>query len=130
MRCEECQQYFTPSPKTQGYEPELRRQAIKLYLEGVSLRGIGRQLSITHQSVSNWINTYHDNLLPQQVEDDTPTQVVEVDEEIDELYTSVGKKEKRLCSDRNSTGEQADRWLQGAQGVALDSNAGVCRSSA
>lgn len=88
MRCEECRRYFTPQPKPQGYEPELRRQAIKLYLEGMSLRGIGRQLSITHQSVSNWINTYHDQLLPEQVEDDTPTEVVE----IDELYTFVGKK--------------------------------------
>jgi transposase-like protein len=91
MRCEECRRYFTPAPKPQGYEPQLRKQAIKLYLEGVSLRGIGRQLNITHQSVSNWINTYHDQLIPGKVEDDTPAEVVEVDE----LYTFVGKKREK-----------------------------------
>ena len=97
LRCEDCQRYFTPEPKPRGYESELRRQALKLYLEGMSLRGIGRQLSITHQSVSNWLNAYHDQVLPAQVEDDTPTEVVEVVEvvEVDELYTFVGKKREK-----------------------------------
>src|SRR3954468_22953378 len=76
MRCEDCQRYFTPHKKPMGHSPETRRQAIKLYLEGMSLRGIGRQLGITHQSVCNWLTAYHDNLLPAQVEDDTPTEVV------------------------------------------------------
>ncbi len=91
MRCEDCQRYFTPQKKPMGHSPELRRQAIKLYLEGMSLRGIGRQLGITHQSVANWLNAYHDSLLPAQVEDATPTGVVEVDE----LHTFVGKKREK-----------------------------------
>ena len=88
MRCEECRRYFTPHKKPMGHSPELRRQALKLYMEGMSLRGIGRQLGITHQSVANWLTAYHDQVLPEQVEDDTPTEVVEVDE----LHTFVGKK--------------------------------------
>ena len=45
-------------------------------------------MGIARQSVANWLAAYHDQVLPQQVEDDTPTEVVEVDE----LHTFVGKK--------------------------------------
>jgi hypothetical protein len=58
-----------------------------MYLEGVSLRGIGRILGVHHQSVANWIKAAAD-ALPEQVADSTPTQTVEVDE----LFTYVGKK--------------------------------------
>lgn len=58
-----------------------------MYLEGVSLRAIGRQLGVHHQSVANWINAAEAKL-PEQVNDTTPTQTVE----IDELFTHVGKK--------------------------------------
>lgn len=37
MRCEDCKRYFTHNEKPMGHSPELRRQAIKLYLEGMSL---------------------------------------------------------------------------------------------
>lgn len=70
-----------------GYDPLLREQAVKLYLEGTSLRAIGRLLSIHHQSVANWINE-HANQLPIRVTDDTPTVSVETDE----LFTYIGKK--------------------------------------
>ncbi len=60
---------------------------MSLYLEGVSLRAIGRQLGVHHQSVANWVDAAEAKL-PEQVTDDTPTEVVE----IDELFTHVGKK--------------------------------------
>ena len=58
-RCEECPRYFTPQPKPMGYDPQLREQAIRLYLEGMSFRGIGKVLRVNHQSVSNWVNAHH-----------------------------------------------------------------------
>ena len=58
-----------------------------MYLEGVSLRGIGRVLGVHHQSVANWVKQAADTL-PERVADNTPTQTVE----IDELFTFVGKK--------------------------------------
>lgn len=70
-----------------GYDDEVREQALQLYLEGASLRSIGRLLHVHHQSVANWINTYAHNL-PKQVSDNTPTDTVE----IDELFTYIGKK--------------------------------------
>ena len=73
-----------------GYEPKLREQAIHLYLEGNSLRSIGRVLGVHHQSVSNWINAHHQQL-PEDVVDHTPSGTVEVDE----LYTFIGQKKRK-----------------------------------
>ena len=87
MWCESCQRYFTPVRKPQGHDPLLKVGALKLYLEGMSYRGIGRQLGVQHQSVANWVSAYHDQL-PHLVEDQTPTQTVE----LDELFTFIGKK--------------------------------------
>lgn len=86
-RCQKCGRYFTLEPWPKGYDAKLREQALSLYLEGLSLRAIGRQLGVHHQSVANWINAAEAKL-PEQVADTTPTEVVE----IDELFTHVGKK--------------------------------------
>ncbi len=71
-----------------GHDPALKAQAIQLCLEGMSFRAIGRLLGVNYQSVINWLNAYHDQQLPQQVEDQTPAETIE----IDELFTYVGKK--------------------------------------
>ena len=86
-RCLDCNRYFTPSPWARGYDPSLREQAVSLYLEGMGMRAIGRQLGVHHQSVTNWVDAAEARL-PEQVADTTPTEVVE----IDELFTYVGKK--------------------------------------
>lgn len=85
-RCELCKRTYTPEPNRRGYPEELRLQAIKLYLEGNSLRSIGRILKVTHQSVSNWIETYAQHL----PKSDLPgkSQVAE----LDELYPFIGNK--------------------------------------
>lgn len=70
-----------------GYDAALKAQAVQLCLEGMSFRAVGRTLSVNFQSVINWFNAAHDEL-PHQVEDQTPTDTVE----IDELFTYVGKK--------------------------------------
>ena len=87
MWCDTCHHYFTPHPKPNGYDASIREQAVKLYLEGMSFRGVGRALGVNFQSVINWFNAAHD-ALPHHVEDTSPTQNVE----IDELFTYVGKK--------------------------------------
>ena len=90
MRCESegCHRYFTPNPKPMGHDLTLRVQALRLCLEGMSFRGVGRQLGVRHQSVINWLKAHHEIELPQHVEDTTPTDIIEVDE----LFTYVGKK--------------------------------------
>jgi transposase-like protein len=86
-KCQRCNKYFTQEHWPKGHNPHLREQALRMYLEGVSLRGIGRVLGVHHQSVANWVKQAAE-ALPEQVADTTPTQTVEVDE----LFTCVGKK--------------------------------------
>jgi transposase-like protein len=83
-----CKRYFTPEPKPMGYDPAVREQALRLYLEGSSLRSVGRILHVHPQSVANWVKAA-EQTLPEQVADQTATGTVE----IDELFTFIGKKQ-------------------------------------
>ena len=91
-RCELCKRTYTPKPNVRGYSETLRLQAIKLYLEGNSLRSIGRILKVTHQSVSNWIEAYAKRL-PKSNLPERP-QVAE----LDELYTFISNKKTQSTS--------------------------------
>ena len=64
FRCGSCGCRYTPFPKDQGYEEEVRFQALQLYLEGHSLREIGRLLNVNHQSIANWMKDYARYLPP------------------------------------------------------------------
>lgn len=88
-----CRRYFTVERKPHGYDLALRKQALKLYLEGTSFRAIGRLLGVHHQSVSNWI-TEAANALPTQITDTTPAETIE----LDELYTYVQQKKTTSTS--------------------------------
>jgi transposase-like protein len=92
-RCRACRHAFTPTPKEQGHGAATHEQAVRLYLEGMSLRGIGRILGVVHQSVANWVAEAAAHL-PADVSDARPTETVEVDE----LYTFVERKKGRHSS--------------------------------
>lgn len=72
-RCKLCRCRYTPDPQDQGYDEEMRQQALVLHLEGLSLRLIGRLLLVNHQTVANWINSYANYLPP-----DLPTSILEL----------------------------------------------------
>ena len=61
-KCRECQRIYTPEPKPLGYPDQTRREAVRLYLEGINFRRIGRVLGVNHQSVVNWVNSYQTSL--------------------------------------------------------------------
>lgn len=61
-RCRLCRTRYTPEPRDQGYDEDVRLQALSLYLEGLSLREISRLLSVNHQSVANWIHSYANHM--------------------------------------------------------------------
>jgi transposase-like protein len=90
MRCQQCIRYFTPQRKPMGYDKQTKEQALRLYLEGMSMRGIGKVLRVNHQSVANWIDASHAQL-PPKVTDTTPADKVAVDE----LFTFIGKKRNK-----------------------------------
>ncbi len=73
-----------------GYGQATREMAVRLYLEGMSFRGIGKVLSVHYLSVINWVNA-HAAALPEQVTDPTPADTVETDE----LFTFIGQKKNK-----------------------------------
>src|SRR6478609_1842223 len=85
-RCPACQHYFTPARKPAGYDPATCALAVRLYLEGTSLRGVAKVLHINHASVIHWVNAAAGQL-PATVTDPTPTETVETDE----LFSFLGK---------------------------------------
>ena len=84
--CQHCQKKYTPNPKARGYPKSLRKLALKMYLEGINFRRIGRLLNVHHQSVINWVNAYAEELPDAPV----PEQAESI--EMDELYTFIGEK--------------------------------------
>lgn len=83
---------YTPVRQHHGYAPELRHQAVRLYVDGTNFRRIARQLGGNHQTVINWINAYVATLPPAVV----PAQPDTL--ELDELQTFVGEKKTKSTS--------------------------------
>lgn len=71
-----------------GYDDSIRKQALKMYLDGNNQRRIARQLGISQGSVSNWARAFSEQL-PAEVP--KPAGKVEV-AEIDELFTFIERK--------------------------------------
>ena len=46
-KCKVCGKVYTPNPKGRNYSEEVKKQAIKLYMEGNSGRAVGRRLGIS-----------------------------------------------------------------------------------
>lgn len=84
--CKKCERVYTPEI-SELYGKEKRRQAVKMYLEGMSFRAIGRLLEVHHQTVINWIEAHADTL-PEHVSKTESVGVIE----LDELFTFSGKK--------------------------------------
>jgi transposase-like protein len=90
MRCHSCQRYFTPNPKPMGYNAATREMAVRLYLEGMSFRGVGKVLSVHYLSVINWVNAA-ERTLPKEVADKSDADTIETDE----LFTFIGQKKNK-----------------------------------
>ena len=85
-KCQHCQRRYTPEPNDNGYPQGLRRQAVKLYVDGMNYRRIARHLQVDHKSIINWVKAYTDQLPEVSVPGDVNNA------ELDELFTFVGKK--------------------------------------
>ena len=85
--CQRCPRTYTPEPTPSGYDTATRRQALRLYVDGMNLRRIARQFGVVHQTVANWVAA-HADALPDQPPQPASVEVAE----LDELYTFVGHK--------------------------------------
>lgn len=57
FRCTSCGYQFT-TIKVQEKPSTVKEQAITRFMDGASLRTIGKELNISHQTVANWVNEY------------------------------------------------------------------------
>lgn len=95
MQCGVCRTTYTPDRKRQGYAEDVKEKAVRLYVEGNNFRRIGRLLSVNHQSVVNWINSYHEKIRDKAAVP-TNSEVLEMDE----LWTFIEKKKTKPISSR------------------------------
>ncbi|MEE9354964.1 MAG: helix-turn-helix domain-containing protein, partial [Methylococcaceae bacterium] len=59
-KCKSCGYRHTVSH--QGLSPDIKRQALELYLEGLGFRSIGRFLKCSHVTVYYWIKAYGESI--------------------------------------------------------------------
>ena len=105
-KCNHCNKRYTPNPKERKYSKEVKRQAIKLYMEGNSGRAVGRILGISKNTCLYWIKNYAKGIEPKN----TPNGRVNVIE-MDELYSFVERKKQILRDNSSKQGEKADSGL-------------------
>ena len=90
-RCKSCGYRHTVQHR--GKSPEMKRQALEMYLEGLGFRSIGRILKCSHVAVYNWIKTFGEKV--EQIRSNSVLEVVEMDE----IHTYISSKKFLLDMD-------------------------------
>src|SRR5215831_5826977 len=72
MKCQMCMRRYTPAAKEHGYPSSVRELSVKMYVDGLNYRRIGRLLGVDHKSVMLWVSASADSLsaqppVPEQV---------------------------------------------------------------
>src|SRR5918911_3449891 len=75
--CQGCKRTYTPAPTPYGYDAATRRQALRLYTDGMALRRIARQLGVVHQTVANWVDAHADALPDRPPQPNGPVEMAE-----------------------------------------------------
>lgn len=91
--CKSCGFNFTKGYRGKG--EVFKQQALKLYLEGLGFRAIGRVIGVSNVTVLNWVRAYGQKA--EQVLDEQPIQKVKT-AELDELHTYIGRKKTTVGS--------------------------------
>jgi len=92
--CVECgRQFIECYQPHKGYSQEVKKECLKMYVNGMGFRAIERIKGVHHTTIINWVKQVGE-LLPEAYEPDTIPDVGE----LDELETFIGsKKTKSGC---------------------------------
>ena len=90
-KCRDCGRQFVESPVVRSYPPEVKQLCLKMYLNGMGLRGIERVTEIHHTTVMHWVREAGLKLPDAPEEDEIPEIT-----EIDELQTFIGSKRNKV----------------------------------
>ena len=77
-----------------GYSSEVKRECLKMYVNGMGFRAIERVKNVHHTTIINWVKQVGE-LLPDFYDPETLPEVGE----LDELETFVGSKKQNLATD-------------------------------
>ncbi len=72
-----------------GYSAEVRQQALRMYIDGVNFRRIGRFLDVHHQTIINWVNVYAEEVPDAPVPDEVDEVEMDVSLLLSELLPSA-----------------------------------------
>ena len=90
-KCKHCGRQFLESYRQWAYSPEVKQLCIKMYLNGMGLRGIERVTEIHHTTLINWIRAAG-HRLPDAPEAEEIPEVTE----LDEMQTFIGNKGNKV----------------------------------
>ena len=90
-QCCLCGRQFVESPVPKSYPSEVKQICLKMYLNGMGLRGIERVTEIHQTTIMNWI-IEAGMKLPDTPEEDEIPEITE----IDELQTFIGNKKNKV----------------------------------
>ena len=95
--CVACsRQFLDRYDPPKGYSDEVKRECLKMYVNGMGLRGIERVKGVHHTTVMNWVKQVGEHL-PDAYEPETTPEVGE----LDELETFIGSKKTKFgCGQR------------------------------
>jgi len=77
-KCKNCGYHYTVERRSNEKSPETKRMAVRLYLEGMGFRAIGRVLGISYGTVYQWVKKLGESVEIPKTE--KPVAVVELDE--------------------------------------------------
>ena len=88
-KCKECNYRYTVEKReAKESTQEIRKLALKLYLEGLGFRSIGRIIGFSHVSVYYWIRDFGKKIIELEEKKEEHISVIE----IDEMHTYIGNK--------------------------------------
>ena len=88
--CKQCRRQFVEFYNLKGYSDDVKRICLRMYVNGMGLRGIERVTGINHNTVINWVRAGLS--LPDAPESEEIPEITE----LDELQTFVGKKKNKV----------------------------------
>jgi len=86
-KCVKCGYNFRVSI-SQGYSNEIKQLALRMYLEGVGMRSIGRIVGVSNVTVLRWVKKAARALIKLKQKEPRHARIME----IDEMYTYAAKK--------------------------------------
>jgi insertion element IS1 protein InsB len=89
--CVDCKRQFLDQYEVRGYSEDVKQLCLKMYVNGMGVRGISRVTEISHVTILNWIEQVGEKL-PDSYD---PKQIPQVGE-LDELETFVGRKQHKI----------------------------------